>query len=386
MGAVVAEVVAEMMIDRKEVKLGVEKQALKEGWSQDKERINEEFRDRLQPTLDKTKLVAGMLALAAGQKVDIALQAAANALEYNFLNYAAGYISEREMELIQENSEFDPSWGMERVGYEMAMDPRQAQETLEMAHLMATLHPFYGGAFGLYDAGAGYLSGEYSGKMAMAMAGMEFMPNKKAQKVEKITHKVANKFKNIGNGLSEGIKQVEKRTIHNNPLAKHNIGKSKLEQKIQTVHPLKKGMDNPSDTIRGLDLAENKALQNNPFNIKKSNFSKETQQLVGRTDEKYKGQLFARHNVPKGNTTLKAAEQELKGNQIDLAKQRGVTYDHITKVKDTQRGLKKHIQDINNRLSYPKLPDVERKALQEELTQASKLLDHSEGFVPRITK
>ena len=90
LGAVVAEVVAEQMTDRAEVKLGIKKQALKEGWSWDQERINREFGAKLQPTLDKTKLVAGILALASGQNVDIALQTAANALEYNFKNYAAG--------------------------------------------------------------------------------------------------------------------------------------------------------------------------------------------------------------------------------------------------------------------------------------------------------
>jgi hypothetical protein len=120
--------------------------------------------------------------------------------------------------------------------------------------------------------------------------------------------------------------------------------------------------------------------------IEVQEYSKETQQLVGRTDQKYKPELLEREGAPKGNTTLKAAEQELKGNQIDLAKQRGVTYDHVAKVRQAQKGLSDHIKDINNRLSYPKLPDVERKALQEELSKASKLLDHSEQFVPRMKK
>ncbi|MGI4850864.1 MAG: polymorphic toxin type 28 domain-containing protein [Janthinobacterium lividum] len=115
-------------------------------------------------------------------------------------------------------------------------------------------------------------------------------------------------------------------------------------------------------------------------------FSKETQKLVGRTNKKYKPQLLARKNAPKENTTLKAAEQELKGNQIDLAKQRGRTYDHVEKVENAQEGLLKHIKRIKNRLGYPDLPNAEREVLEKELAKASKLLDHTEGFVPRNVK
>lgn len=46
----------------------------------------------------------------------------------------------------------------------------------------------------------------------------------------------------------------------------------------------------------------------------------------------------------------------------------------------------KHIKAIKNRLGFPKLPDVERQSLEKELSKASKLLDHSEQFVPRKTK
>ncbi|GAO97578.1 hypothetical protein Cva_00214 [Caedimonas varicaedens] len=181
LGAVVAEVVAEQMTDRAEVKRGVEKQALEEGWVHDTDRINEEFRDRLQPTLDKTKLVAGMLALASGQKVDIALQTAANALEYNFINYAAGNILETELEIIQENSEFDPSWGMERVGYEMARNPLQAKEDLlDTGHITAQILNYpYGAITGVYEVGSGYVRGDYTGQHALFLAGIDLIPGKR---------------------------------------------------------------------------------------------------------------------------------------------------------------------------------------------------------------
>jgi len=69
---------------------------------------------------------------------------------------------------------------------------------------------------------------------------------------------------------------------------------------------------------------------------------------------------------------------------MHLAIERDVSYNHIQKVKNAQKGLLNHIKRINSRLSDPKLPYIERSALQKELSKASKLLDDSERFVPRI--
>ncbi|WP_010299831.1 polymorphic toxin type 28 domain-containing protein [Candidatus Odyssella thessalonicensis] len=112
------------------------------------------------------------------------------------------------------------------------------------------------------------------------------------------------------------------------------------------------------------------------------NYSERTQKLLGRTND-YKEQLFERAGKTKQDTTLNAARSEIKGEQIDLAKHRGVEYDHITKVQNAQRGLKGHIDNINKRLEFVELPLAERQALNRELSNASKLLDYTEQFVPR---
>lgn len=111
-------------------------------------------------------------------------------------------------------------------------------------------------------------------------------------------------------------------------------------------------------------------------------FTPQTQELLKGLD-RYKAQLFARKGVDKSKTTLKAAEQERKGKQIPLAIERGRTYNHIEKVENAQEGLLKIIKDIKNRLGYPELSKIERQALEEQLSKTSKLLDHTEKFVPR---
>ena len=78
------------------------------------------------------------------------------------------------------------------------------------------------------------------------------------------------------------------------------------------------------------------------------NYSDKTKELLGRTDQKYKKELFERAGKSKDESTLRAAQKEASGEQIDLAKQRGRTYDHGQKVKNAQNGLQDHIKDINN--------------------------------------
>lgn len=104
--------------------------------------------------------------------------------------------------------------------------------------------------------------------------------------------------------------------------------------------------------------------------------------MLNKTD-RYKSELFERARKTKDQTTLNAAKIELQGKQIDLAIERGTNFDHISKVEASQRGLLNHIEDINSRLSHPGLPTIERKVLETELSKASKLLDHTEQFVPR---
>ncbi len=111
-------------------------------------------------------------------------------------------------------------------------------------------------------------------------------------------------------------------------------------------------------------------------------FSKETMRLLGKTD-KYKGQLFERAGKGKNETTLRAAWIERQGKQIPLAQETGRSFDHVTKVRQTQNGLMNHIEQLKSRIASPSVSVVEKQVLQQELSKASKLLDHTEKFVPR---
>ena len=69
--------------------------------------------------------------------------------------------------------------------------------------------------------------------------------------------------------------------------------------------------------------------------------------------------LGARKGKPKDATTMNAAEIEARGGQIELAKQRGLKYNHGRKVESAQEGLinlekrlDKEIQHIDNILTH----------------------------------
>ncbi|MET8651708.1 polymorphic toxin type 28 domain-containing protein [Nocardia aurea] len=79
---------------------------------------------------------------------------------------------------------------------------------------------------------------------------------------------------------------------------------------------------------------------------------------------------------------LDAARRELEG-EVVARKPDGTPWDHVQEVRDAQQGLVNRIDQINRRLGWPKLTDAERAALEDELSEASRLLDHSEQFVPR---
>jgi hypothetical protein len=60
----------------------------------------------------------------------------------------------------------------------------------------------------------------------------------------------------------------------------------------------------------------------------------------------------------------------------------GTPYDHVREVRETQAKLVKRIRELKRSLGDPNLSGIERAAAESELGQASRLLDHSEGFVP----
>jgi hypothetical protein len=89
---------------------------------------------------------------------------------------------------------------------------------------------------------------------------------------------------------------------------------------------------------------------------------------------RYESILDAKH--------LDAAARELRGEVVSRRPD-GKPYDHVDEVRNAQKGLMSRIQSINNALSSPTTDPIQRYFLQRELSQASRLLDHSEEFVPR---
>lgn len=79
---------------------------------------------------------------------------------------------------------------------------------------------------------------------------------------------------------------------------------------------------------------------------------------------------------------LDAARRELDG-EVVATKPNGQPWDHVDEVQNAQRGLANRIEQIKRQLGDSRLSDADRSTLQSELSEASRLLDHSEQFVPR---
>jgi Bacterial toxin 28 len=79
---------------------------------------------------------------------------------------------------------------------------------------------------------------------------------------------------------------------------------------------------------------------------------------------------------------LDAAQRELKG-EVVARKSGGDPWDHVSEVRDAQQGLVNRIAQLKKQLADSRSTPTERAAAQTELSEASKLLDRSEQFVPR---
>lgn len=101
---------------------------------------------------------------------------------------------ERDLEIIRKNKTWSPGMGFDKIGYEIAKNPLKAKEdALETGDFMADLFvPFYG-------AGKGYMEGEYTGEMALMVAGIDLIPGKK---IAGAVYKGAGK---LGKVIKEGL-------------------------------------------------------------------------------------------------------------------------------------------------------------------------------------
>nr|WP_296066413.1 polymorphic toxin type 28 domain-containing protein [uncultured Actinoplanes sp.] len=79
---------------------------------------------------------------------------------------------------------------------------------------------------------------------------------------------------------------------------------------------------------------------------------------------------------------LDAARREMNG-EVVRTKSTGQPWDHVDEVRNAQRGLVKRIDQLKRLLGDSRVSDAERATYQDELSEASRLLDHSEQYLPR---
>jgi hypothetical protein len=79
---------------------------------------------------------------------------------------------------------------------------------------------------------------------------------------------------------------------------------------------------------------------------------------------------------------LDAARRELNG-EVVKTKSTGVPWDHVDEVRNAQDGLVNRIGQLKRLLGDSRVSASDKAQFQAELSEASRLLDHSEQFVPR---
>jgi hypothetical protein len=79
---------------------------------------------------------------------------------------------------------------------------------------------------------------------------------------------------------------------------------------------------------------------------------------------------------------LEAARREINGEVVKY-KGRGQPWDHVDEVRNAQRGLANRVQALQRQLGDSRLSATDRVAAESELSEASRLLDHSESYLPR---
>jgi len=79
---------------------------------------------------------------------------------------------------------------------------------------------------------------------------------------------------------------------------------------------------------------------------------------------------------------LDAARRELNG-EVVATKSDGTPWDHVHEVRDAQNALMNIIDRAKRKLDDSRVSDEDKAAYEALLSQASTMLDYSEGFVPR---
>jgi hypothetical protein len=79
---------------------------------------------------------------------------------------------------------------------------------------------------------------------------------------------------------------------------------------------------------------------------------------------------------------LDAARREL-GGEVVARKGDGTPWDHVNEVREAQTGLTNRIAQLKRQMGDSRSSPTDRAAAQAELSEASKMLDESEKYVPR---
>jgi hypothetical protein len=82
------------------------------------------------------------------------------------------------------------------------------------------------------------------------------------------------------------------------------------------------------------------------------------------------------------DSDLDAARRELNG-EVVATKSNGVPWDHVDEVRNAQDGLVSRVGQLKRLLGDSRVSAADRAQYQAELSEASRLLDYSEQFVPR---
>ncbi|WP_130342492.1 polymorphic toxin type 28 domain-containing protein [Herbihabitans rhizosphaerae] len=91
-----------------------------------------------------------------------------------------------------------------------------------------------------------------------------------------------------------------------------------------------------------------------------------------------------KHKKHLKRSDLDGARRESGGEVVKRKAKTGVPYDHVDEVQNSQRGLLNQIDWLNKKLDDSRTSDADKKKMEAELGEASKLLDRSEGFLPRL--
>jgi putative RNase toxin 28 of polymorphic toxin system len=76
------------------------------------------------------------------------------------------------------------------------------------------------------------------------------------------------------------------------------------------------------------------------------------------------------------------ARRDLNG-EVVAREGDGTPWDHFTEVREAQNGLTNQINRLKRQFSDSRLAPEDRPTIEAELSEASRLLDYSEQWVPR---